>query len=102
MRKAVLLLETQRRQNLPAVEHVLASAKKEILPDDTLKNVMDPRLLHAIKREMIQRHERQSLYMIRTWLGIQEFCQNVSDLEVKLYSIVNRTDITEMWFSSRE
>lgn len=81
-----MLLEKQSRQNpqLPAVRRNLAMAHREILPDEILQNVVNPRLLEAIKNDLLQRLKRQSEYLIRAWLGIQEFCQNARDLEVRL------------------
>ena len=61
---------------------MLEHAKQHILPDEALKNHVDLNLFMAIRKEMLQRHERLSQYLIRAWLGMQEFCQNPLDLEV--------------------
>ena len=81
-----MLLEKQKRQKTQphAVGRNLAMAHREILPDEVLQNVVNPKLLEAIKNDLLQRLKSQSQYLIRAWLGIQEFCQNARDLEVRL------------------
>ena len=77
-------MEKQKKQKplLPAAKHTLAAAKKEVLSDDVLQNVANSRLLDAIRKDMLQRSDKQSRYLVRAWLGIQELCQNAQDLEV--------------------
>ena len=75
--------QPQQPQQLQAVKTILAAARTEILPDDVLKSVVNPKLLDAIRREMLLRHQRQSQYLVRAWLGIEDFCQNAQDLEVR-------------------
>ncbi|XP_070191480.1 NFX1-type zinc finger-containing protein 1-like [Littorina saxatilis] len=81
LQKATYVMKREQKQNPQAIQNVLASAQREILPDVILKDVINPALFRAIKSDMLQRLEKQSQYFVRAWLGIQEFCQNPRDLE---------------------
>ena len=82
MQKAKPFFEREWEQDPEALERVLEMAKNEIFPDNVLKNVVDARLMEAIKREVSHSCERQSFYLIRAWLGIDMFCPNAWKLEV--------------------
>lgn len=81
--KLLQLLEGSGSKN-PEVKKLLVSAKKEIVSDVVLQQVVSPRHLGAIRTTMLHLHQRQTQYFIKSWLGIEEFCQNSIDLEALL------------------
>ena len=86
----------RRKQDPETLASVLELAQRDVLPDEVLENYVDLKLFTAIRKEMLQRHERQSQYLIRAWLGLQEFCQNPLDLEVGTIQKGQRAEPAEL------
>ena len=87
IQKAKPFFEREWEQDPEALERVLEMAQNEIFPDNVLKNVVDARLMEAIKREVFQRWQRQSHFLIHAWLGIDIVCPDASKLEVSVVSV---------------
>ncbi|XP_076448801.1 NFX1-type zinc finger-containing protein 1-like isoform X2 [Babylonia areolata] len=79
----------------PQTKQILAQAQKDILPDHVLSTVVKREHFQAITREMMLCHQRQSEYFIRSWLGVQDFCQNAAHLERLLDQLEEETDVSK-------
>ncbi|KAK7497647.1 hypothetical protein BaRGS_00011042 [Batillaria attramentaria] len=70
--------------------HVLKTAQSGILPDWVLKPVISEALFSTIQRHMLKKHEEQKCYMIRAWLGIDDFSQDACALETVLEKLTGK------------
>nr|KAG5707448.1 hypothetical protein BaRGS_011952 [Batillaria attramentaria] len=86
----------KKKRKLKWVQKRQEEAKKRILPDDALETVVDKKLFSAIQKEMLQKHDQQSFFMIRAWLGVAEFTRDPQVLETVLNRLTGEEEDIEL------
>jgi hypothetical protein len=88
LKSQLALTRRRQKESFEAYTPIFRLMKQAVVPDSLLMELANvkesnfPLLYKAIRMDMIQRHEKQAHFFVKSWLGIQEFCQNPMDLQV--------------------